>query len=144
MAVKRKIDFTNAGDGFKLLPEDTYVVNVFDIVDKPSKAGDPGVNVTLKVAEGEYKGQSVFYYLLEKETTLWRVREFLEACGATIPKKAVMVDYDKCLGKKLEIEVKHREFNGRQMAEVVEIRKYEAAAGDEDVPGGDEEEEIPF
>lgn len=144
MGVKRKIDFTNAGEGFKLIPEGTYVCHVFDVADKPSKKGDPGVNVTLKIAEeGDYKGQTLFYYLLEIPTTLWKVREFLEACGAAIPKKAVMVDYDKCLGKKVVVEVGHRLHEGKKYPEVKNIGKYEEA---ENGDGGDEgdEEEIPF
>lgn len=145
MAVKRKIDFTNASEGFKLLPEGEHVCHVFDVADKTSKAGDPGVNVTLKVAEGELKGQSTFYYLLETQNTLWKVREFLEACGAQIPKKAVMVDYDKCLGKKVVIDVKHNEYNGKTYANVDSIRKY-TEGEDAEVGGGDgdDDEEIPF
>ena len=145
MSVKRKIDFTNTEDGRKLLPTGDYKCNVFDIADKPSKAGDPGVNVTLKVAEGEYKGQTLFYYLSELPQVLWKVRGFLEACGAQIPKKAVVIDYDKCLGKKIVVTVGHREWNNKTVADVTDVQPLMAENATEDGAGSaDDDDEVPF
>lgn len=143
MTVKRRIDFTYTSDGIQPLPAGEYVMHVFDVADKSSKDGAPGVNVTLKVAEeGEYKGRTIFYYLSEREGALWKVRGFLEACGAQIPKKAVMVDYGKCLGKTLIATLSTRDYNGRTVNDVTAVRL--PIEGDATGDSGNDEEEIPF
>lgn len=139
---KRRIDFTNVSDGFTKLPGGEYAFHVFDVQDKPDRNGNPGVNVTLKVADGEYQGKSVKMYLSETPGGLWRVRDFLQACGAAIPKKAVTVDYDKCLGKKIVAMLSYKNEEAR-FPDINDLRAY--TEGDAEIPGSaPEDDEIPF
>ena len=142
--VKRRIDFTNVSEGFSKLPGGEYVFHVFDVQDKPSKNGDPGVNVTLKVADGEFQGRTTFMYLSETPGGLWRVRDFLSACGAQIPKKAVTVDYDRCLGKKIVATLSYKNEEAR-FPDINDLRAY--AEGGAEIPGGGDapgDDDIPF
>ncbi|MCK9326155.1 MAG: DUF669 domain-containing protein [Bacteroidales bacterium] len=141
--VKHRVDFTNVSEGFSKIPGGEYVFHVFDVQDKPSRNGDPGVNVKLKVADGELQGRTTFMYLSETPGGLWRVRDFLQACGAQIPKKAVTVDFDKCLGKTIVATLSYKNEEAR-FPDINDLRAY--TEDDAEIPGGAgaEEEEIPF
>jgi hypothetical protein len=49
----------------KLLPPGTYVMEIVNAVQKTTKKGDgAGVNILWKVTEGEFKGATVFQFLV--------------------------------------------------------------------------------
>jgi len=108
MALKRKIDFSNVSEGFDLLPAGTYSVHIFDLTEKQSSNGNDMLKVVLKVSKGEFKGRHIFTNLTFVESAMFKIREFLVACGATLGKKAVDIDFSKCVGKEIKVIVYHR------------------------------------
>lgn len=108
MALKRKIDFSNVSEGFDLLPAGTYSVHIFDLTEKQSSNGNDMLKVVLKVSKGEFKGRQIFTNLTFVESAMFKIREFLVACGTTLGKKAVDIDFSKCVGKEIKVIVYHR------------------------------------
>lgn len=124
MAMKRKLDFTNVTDGFELIPKGTYNVHVFELQEKTASTGNEMLKVILKISDGEYKGRQLFTNLVFVETALFKIREFLQACGATIPKKTVDIDFSKCIGKKIKVEVTHRTTKEKPDEPFSDVKKF--------------------
>jgi len=108
MALKKKIDFSNVSEGFDLLPAGTYSCHIFDLTEKQSSNGNDMLKVVLKVSKGEFKGRQIFTNLTFVESAMFKIREFLVACGATIGKKSVDIDFSKCVGKEIKVIIYHR------------------------------------
>lgn len=140
--MKRNIDFTNSDNKFEPIPAGHYVGYVFDIVDKPDRNGGSGVNVTFKVSEGDHAGRQAISYYSETPGGVWRIRELLEACGAQVPKRVVQVDYDRCLGKKVEFDISYpARSDGKSFAEVKNVVPY--AEAEIATPDGDGAGDLP-
>jgi len=108
MALKKKMDFSNVSEGFDLLPAGTYTCHIFDLTEKTSSNGNDMLKVVLKVNKGDYKGRQIFTNLTFVESAMFKIREFLVACGAAVGKKAMDVDFSKCIGKEIKVIVYHR------------------------------------
>lgn len=108
MALKKSLDFSNVSDSFEVIPAGTYKVHVFELTEKQSSNGNDMFKVVLKVSEGEYKGRQIFTNLTFVETAMFKIREFLIACGAKVEKKALNIDFSKCVGKQIKVIVYHR------------------------------------
>ena len=154
MALKKSLDFSNVSEGFDLLPAGTYTCHVFDLSEKSSSKGNDMLKVVLKVSKGEYKGRQIFTNLVFVESALFKIREFLVACGAQIPKKVVAIDFSKCVGKEIKVIVYHRKSKDTDetYADVKKFLSLDADAGGNDggqasggsKPDTDEDDEIPF
>lgn len=108
MALKKKLDFSNVSEGFDLIPAGTYSCHIFDLTEKQSTAGNDMLKVVLKISKGELKGRQIFTNLTFVESAMFKIREFLIAAGAEIPKKAVNIDFSKTVGKEIKVIVYHR------------------------------------
>jgi len=154
MALKKNLDFSNVSDGFDLLPAGTYTCHVFDLTEKQSSAGNDMLKVVLKVSKGEYKGRQIFTNLTFVESALFKIREFLLACGAKIEKKAVNIDFSKCIGKEIKVIVYHRKNKDTDetYADVKKFLSLDADAGDTtggqasggSKPASDDDDDVPF
>lgn len=111
MALKKSLDFSNVSDSFEVIPAGTYKVHVFELTEKQSANGNDMFKVVLKVSEGEHKGRQIFTNLTFVENAMFKIREFLLACGAKVEKKALNIDFSKCVGKQIKVIVYHRKNN---------------------------------
>jgi hypothetical protein len=153
MALKKKLDFSNVSEGFDVLPAGTYTCHVFDLQDKVSSKGNDMLKVTLKVSKGEHKGRQIFTNLVFTESALFKIREFLLACGAQIPKKAVDIDFSKCVGKEVKVIIYHRK-NTDTNETYSDVKKFLALNADAGNDGGqasgsvelniNDDDEVPF
>lgn len=114
------IDLTNYKDKIGArVPEGTYKVIVDDAEPDTSKAGNPMVNLWLRIHGGDYDGQTLTDRLTITEKSMFRVVGFLQAIGFPTPKKRLSMDITKFLGKALEVTVRDGEpYNGRVKSEI--------------------------
>lgn len=106
---KVTLDFTNAEDGFKLVPEGEYICKVTKVeVKQGSKA--KYFNWELTVGLGEYKGSKLFEITSLSVDALWRLRGFLQSCGIEVPRSKFNVDTDLVVGKIVGVTVVHSEY----------------------------------
>jgi len=155
MALKKSLDFSNVSEGFDLLPAGTYSCHIFDLTEKQSSAGNDMLKVVLKVSKGEFKGRQIFTNLTFVESAMFKIREFLIAAGAKIEKKAVNIDFSKCVGKEIKVIVYHRK-NKDTDETYADVKKFLSL--DADVSGAgntggqpsggtankDEDDDVPF
>lgn len=157
MALKKKIDFSNVSEGFDLIPAGTYTAHIFDLTEKQSSNGNDMLKVVLKVSKGEFKGRQIFTNLTFVESAMFKIREFLVACGAQIGKKAMDIDFSKCVGKEIKVIVYHRK--NTQTDEVyADVKKFlnvndasaatkasgGQASGEVDTGDAGDDDEVPF
>lgn len=145
------IDFSKAGEGgSKRFKEGDYPFKFVGHKFGRSKDKDtPYVQVALEFTEGKYKGQTwegmgTRMYLTD--SSLWKIRSFLEAMGVTVPSKKANVNFSKYYGKELAVSVVDGDpYNGRirsEMGDFMDLDTYRGAdEEDEDDEDFDDEEE---
>ncbi len=122
--MKAQFNFADVEDkDFEPVPEGEYTVNLFDVEQKETRNGDDMYVLILKIAEGDQKGKNLFLNLPVMKTTLWKIKQSLQAFGMEIPKSAVDVDFDNLMGKQCLAVVAEREYNGNIYADVKQLKK---------------------
>ena len=146
--MRANFDFTSVEEGFELLPKGDYVINLFDVDLKKTKAKDDMYVLVLKIAEGEHKGRQLFFNLPVMQQTMWKIKETLEAFGMKVPKGAMDIDFDEMLGKKATAIIDHQEYQGKDREDVIGLKPYE---GGDDSPDSEDnsglnisDDDMPF
>lgn len=114
------IDLSNYKDrvGSRVIPG-RYRVVVEDVEADQSKAGNPMINLWLRIQGGEFDGQTLVDRLTVTEKALFRVVGFLNAIGMPTPKKRLQINPQKFLGQVLDVDVDDGEpYNGRVKSEI--------------------------
>jgi len=101
--MKFKADFTNVSEG-GFLPEGEYVCKVTKAELKQGNAAKY-INWELTVGVGDQKGSKTYYITSLSVKALFKLREFMIACGLDVPKAVVDIDTDKILGRVVGIKV---------------------------------------
>ena len=84
---------TSAGDRF-LVPDGIYCVEVLDAKEKTSKQGNPMIEFKLQVVpEGGGSGPKFFDWLVQSESSAWKIDQFLAAAGKH-PGEGVEIEID--------------------------------------------------
>lgn len=108
------------------------------------------MQVALEFTEGKYKGQvwdGMRTRMYLTDSSLWKIRSFLEAMGVTVPAKKANVNFAKYYGKELAVSVVDGEpYNGRissEMGDFLDMDTYRGAdeEDEEDEDFDDEEED---
>lgn len=130
MARKVKIDFTNV-EAFQRASEGIHHVKISDIQEKNTQGGDPMLQVAFEILSGDDKGVKVFDNLVLTDKALWKFKSLLQIIGMKCDGK-VAVDLDNMIGKTLNINVTHEEYNGQIRARVSDYLKPGATKSDDD------------
>jgi hypothetical protein len=125
-AKKRRADFSNVSDGGshnpKHRPEGDYVMKIIKAEDGESKAGNDQTVFTLVVADEANKARPATYpyYCGWDDKQLWKIRKLFEAAGIPVPKKAVVVDPNKLVGKLIGAALEDDEYEGRMRSRIAD------------------------
>lgn len=139
-ATRRALDFTNVKDRGPYNPkhksEGDYRARITAVEERTSGQGNLMWVYAVKLVSDE----SAVYPLrcVLNEANLWKLRNLLQACGFTIPKKKVNVDPNKPVGKEIGITLEDDEYEGK-MKSVIQAT-FKASELTEDEPEGDDEE----
>lgn len=81
-----KLDFSNiTGGDFEPIPAGDYTLEIEEVKEQVSKAGNQMLNITFSVIdEGEYKGRKIFEHYVLTEKALWRLKELFIALGKDV------------------------------------------------------------
>lgn len=127
----------DAATTLDLIPPDTYVC----VVDKAeaglTKTGNPKIDLTLKVAEGDFKSRVVWGRVnfatnspASMAITVSQLAEFgvtRQWLATNNPSTAQIAS--KLVGKPISVQVSHREYEGKQYYDVKRYKKAETPAG---------------
>lgn len=140
---KVKVDFTNV-ESYGKCAEGIHTAKIVDIEETTSQAGDDMLKITFEVVSGESKGCKLFDNCVLTEKALWKFQLLLKALGMRCEGK-LAIDLDKLIGKLVDVEVSHEEYNGQTRARVNDFTKAgtKSSAGmDDDIDDEDDDEEV--
>lgn len=115
---------------FSVLPEDKYVCYLFNVEHKSASSGNPMLVLTLKIADGDFKGRQLWSNIVLIESCAWKQAEALEAFGVSLPEDEeelanFQVDFDELLGSKCIAVVEHQTYKGEPRAQVTRLESCE-------------------
>ena len=129
--MKKKVDFSGV-EVFNRAPEGTHVVKVASVEEVTFQGGNEGFKVAFEITKGAGKGARVYENFPLVDTALWKLKSLLVAIGMKADGR-VTLDTDKLIGKTLEIDVYHEDYEGKTRAKVGEMCKLvKSKAEDED------------
>lgn len=134
----KKLDFSNV-QSFKRCEEGVHTVKLVQIDEGTSQAGDDMLKATFEVIKGESKGARVFDNFVLTDKALWKFKMCLSAMGVKCDGK-IAVDLDKLIGKTVNVEVGHEEYNGQKRARILDYTKLVAETDEDDEDDFDEDE----
>lgn len=126
------LDFTNAEERF-LPPENRYALEIVGADKDESNSGNDTLKLTFQIIGGKHDGKEFPLWFSLVEQALWKLGGVLRAAGMDIPAEAVELELDDIIGRKLQADITHREYEGRKKAEIEGAEEFEE----------DEEEEKP-
>jgi hypothetical protein len=142
------VDFSKeeAGGGRKRFKEGDYEVKFVSHEFGRSKEKEtPYVQVGLEFTDGKYKGvvwSNMRTRLYLSDSSLWRLRAFLEAMGVNIPKKKVNINFSKYYGKSLGVTIVDGDpYEGRVSSEIGDFLDLDTLRGADEDDDYDEDEE---
>lgn len=136
---KRKLDFTGV-ESYTKMSEGIHRVKIVNCEDKTTQAGDDMIVMTFEAINGPDKGSRVFDNFVLTDKALWKLKQLLKALGVKCEGK-IALDTDKLIGKQVDAEIFHEEYNGTTRAKVNEYTKISAATSDDDEDDYDDEDE---
>lgn len=137
---KKKIDFSGV-ETFQKAPEGAHVVKVATMEEVSFASGNQGFKVAFELTKGAAKGARVYENFPLADNSLWKLKSLLEAVKIKCDGR-ILLDTDKVVGKVLEIEVVHEEYNGSMKARVAEMRRLGAGKVEESEDEDDEDEDF--
>ena len=140
MARKMKVDFTGV-ESYQRVSEGIHRAKISEIQEKTSQGGDPMLQIAFEVIKGDDKGNKVFDSLVLTDKALWKFKSLLQVLNMKCEGK-VAVDLDNMIGKVLDINVIHEEYNGVTRAKISEYTK--ANDSKSSVDDDEDEEEDDF
>lgn len=136
--MKKKVDFSGV-EVFNRAPEGTHVVKVASVEEVTFQGGNEGFKVAFEITKGAGKGARVYENFPLVDTALWKLKSLLVAIGMKADGR-VTLDTDKLIGKTLEIDVYHEDYEGKTRAKVGEMRKLVKSKAEDDDDDIDDED----
>jgi uncharacterized protein DUF669 len=130
-----EIDFTNVEEGgggsFKI-PEGNYLVEVTEVEQTESEAGNDMFKWTFTGKEGKAKSKIFYQYTTLNEEALWKLRGLLEALGVDVPKGPLDLDLDEMVGLELTAVVGDEEYKGKTSSRMIDFEPADGAEEEEE------------
>lgn len=121
-ATKRKMNFTNVKDSGQFsprhVPEGDYVMKVVKVDDHTSKEGNEQWLFTIQ-RKGDQRANYPYYCGCD-EKQAWKIRKLFIAAGIQVPKKLVLVDPNKLVGKEIGAFLEDDEYEGRMRSRIAD------------------------
>jgi DNA mismatch repair ATPase MutL len=132
-----KIDFSNVESGGKC-PDGQFKATVKEITTETSDSSGADY---LKVKLEASNDATLYTNLSLQPQALWKMRDFLEACGRDVPKKAVDIDLDDIVGDELGVIVENEVYQGKRRPNVTGFMLADEVDESENEEEEEEEEE---
>lgn len=105
-------EIKKGGGGGKRIPEGDYVAKIIDgAFHHNEDTGSNGIKWEFQIVEGKHKGVKLRGYTSLKPEALWSLRNLIHAAtGKNVAGKAINLDIDKLIGKKVGVAVEDNEY----------------------------------
>lgn len=111
-------EIKKGGGGGKRIPEGDYVAKIIDgEFHHNEDSGSNGIKWEFQIVEGPHKGVKLRGYTSLKPEALWSLRNLIHAAtGKNVAGKAINLDIDKLIGKKVGVAVEDNEYTSGEGA----------------------------
>lgn len=127
-----EVSFSGEEQTYEPIPKGSYEAFVNSIVMKKTAADEQMANVRFVIADGQFKGRSMFSNFVLREDLKWKLQKLLIAAGLinprTVGKVQLSDDWSELIGRKVGLKVADGEYNGEVRAEVRDIFRTDAAS----------------
>lgn len=127
-----RVDFTNAGQTRFTPPEGDYLVEIAKINSGESSSGNDQLEMDFVVLDGKHKDKQFRQWFSLVDQALWKLAGVLRSAGVDIPEEPVDLDFDDIEGRKLQVTIQHREYNGDIKADIADSASLEEADDEEE------------
>lgn len=139
---KLKVDFTDVaiGGGGVRIPEGSYLARPVEATQEESSGGNDMIVFVFQVVEGKKKGTKLYWHCPLLETTLWKLRNTIDAMGIETPDGPMDIDLDAIVEDEdivVTIEVEDDDYQGKTRSKITAVFAAEGEEGE----GKEEEEE---
>lgn len=115
------VDFSGVESGGRAIPDGDYLLEVVSCEEKEGReSGAIYLAWKYKVAEGPYKGATVYDNTSLSPQALWRLKRLLEAMGIQADGK-MSLDINSFKGKRVLAQIANETYNGKEKPRVVEF-----------------------
>ena len=97
----------------ELPPEGQYELTIMQTEEKISKSGHNYVSVKYHISKGEFLNKSVYENISFHPNILSRTKSFLVIIGQDCEGENTTIDCTLWVGRKLNAQLKHDEYNGK-------------------------------
>lgn len=137
-ATKKKINFKNVKDQGQFNPRHVepgdYVMKVVKVDDHKTNEGKEMWLFTC-TRKGDARATYPYYVNNTEEKQAWKIRKLFIACGIPVPKKLVMVDPNKVVGKEFGAALEDDEYEGRMKSVIQDtFPKEDVLEADDEAP----------
>lgn len=113
------VDFAGVEGGgggqFTHVPEGDYAFKVSKTtMKKGGDSGKPYIEMFSEITRGDKKGKKLRDTFSLQKQSLWKLRNFLESCGKTVPSKAIKLNITKMVGWEFAGTVSDEEYEGKK------------------------------
>ena len=118
-----KVDFEGVeSNGGTPTTEGDHIIEVEEVERKTSDdSGKDYLSLTLKVAEGDEKGKTLYHNCSLQPQALFNLRGVLEALGFDVPDGVMELDPADMVGERCGVAVAHETYEGKKRARCVEF-----------------------
>jgi Protein of unknown function (DUF669) len=146
---KLKVDFSGVdpdirrGGGAAHIPEGDYLAKIVDSEMRESeKSGSRYISWKLAIANGEFKGKTIYHITSLKPEALWNFRNLIHAAtGKNVAGKALNVDTTALESKVIAVTVEDDEYEGKVRSRIVDTRPKDELELEAETEEEEEEEE---
>lgn len=115
------VDFSGVESGGRAVPDGEYLLEVISIEEKESSEGNAYLAWKWKVADGTYKGATIYDNTSLKSTALWRLKTLLECLGVDVTNGKMALNFKEYIGKTCLVQVANETYQGKQKPRIGEF-----------------------
>lgn len=143
-ATKKPIDFSNVKErgefNPKRKPAGDYRMKVVKVQDHVAKGKKVADQWCFTIVLSTDQRATYPHYVSWEADQAWKIRNLCLAAGIAVPKKRIMVDPNKLVGKEIGASLDDDEYEGRMKSVISQVFPLSELAGDEPVDEGDTDE----
>jgi len=115
------VDFSGVESGGRSVPDGEYLLEVLSIEEKESQEGNAYLAWKWKVADGTYKGVTIYDNTSLKPTALWRLKGLLECLGVDVTDGKMALSFKDYIGMKTMAAIGNETYQGKQKPRIMDF-----------------------
>lgn len=118
MGISVNFDGVEAQQGGGPIAEGKYMCVIHEAKETTSQQGTPGVEVVFRIVGGDFDGRFIWDRIWFTQKAMGMARWKVECTGMVIPAGAWTLEPSALVNRRVEVTVRHEEYDGKTQAKV--------------------------